>query len=131
VSDPRIGALADCEAIIAAHQPDDAGTCRACAIEGEPVRYPCLPLRFTEDAAERLRRRVHQTRRHHMNDLTSTGWRTSSFSNNTDGNRVEVKSAAGAFAVRDTMSPDGPILVFGAHAWHAFLAGVQAGEFDQ
>jgi hypothetical protein len=53
-------ALADCEAIVRAHQPDAYGFCRACPDEGGRVHYPCRPLLFNEDAADRLRRRIQR-----------------------------------------------------------------------
>jgi hypothetical protein len=66
-----------------------------------------------------------------MPELINDGWRQSSFCDNSGGNCVEVKSAGGAFAVRDTKDPDGPVLVFGATEWASFTAGVRAGEFDR
>ena len=60
MDDPRREALADCEAIIAAHQPDEQGFCRACPDDGGRIRYPCQPLLFNEDAADRLRSRIQQ-----------------------------------------------------------------------
>jgi uncharacterized protein DUF397 len=66
-----------------------------------------------------------------MADMTSDGWRASSFSEASGSNRVEVKAVGGAFAVRDTKDPDGPVLVFGATEWRAFTSGVRAGEFDR
>jgi hypothetical protein len=62
VTNPRADALADCEAIVAAHQPDAAGNCPTCPNIGGPVRYPCQPLLFNEDAANRLRWRIEQSR---------------------------------------------------------------------
>ncbi|GAA2130838.1 hypothetical protein GCM10009760_03890 [Kitasatospora kazusensis] len=32
-------------------------------------------------------------------------------------------------AVRDSKDPDGPVLVFPADAWSAFVAGVRSGDF--
>jgi hypothetical protein len=58
MDNPRRDALADCEAIIAAHQPDEQGFCRASPDVGGRIRYPCRPLLFTEDAANRLRWRI-------------------------------------------------------------------------
>jgi hypothetical protein len=63
MDDPRRDALANCEAIVAAHQPDDAGYCLGCPDDGHGrIHYPCRPLLFNEDAAERLRRRIQQTK---------------------------------------------------------------------
>ncbi|WP_380283976.1 DUF397 domain-containing protein [Kitasatospora purpeofusca] len=84
-------------------------------------------------------------------DLGDTRWVKSSYSNN-GGTCVEValatarwrksnhdgqggecvEGSAGfqsAVPVRDSTDPEGPALVFPASAWHAFVAGVQAGEF--
>jgi hypothetical protein len=61
MDDPRSEALADCEAIVAAHQPDERGLCRACPDIGGRIHYPCQPLLFNEDAADRLRSRSKDT----------------------------------------------------------------------
>ena len=66
-----------------------------------------------------------------MGDMIDDGWHASSFSGASSDNRVEVKAVGGAFAVRDTNDPDGPVLVFGAVEWSAFTSGVRAGEFDR
>jgi hypothetical protein len=51
-----------------------------------------------------------------------------SFSNS---NCVEVASLPdGQIGVRDSKDPDGAILRFTSAEWHAFLGGVQNGEFD-
>ena len=34
-------------------------------------------------------------------------------------------------AIRDEKMPDGPVLIFTADEWDAFVAGVKAGEFDR
>ena len=52
-----------------------------------------------------------------------------SFSN---GNCVEVASlAGGGIGVRDSKDADGPVLRFTPDDWHAFLGGVQNGQFDR
>jgi len=62
-------------------------------------------------------------------DLTSADWRKSSYSSNT-GNCVEVaRNLPGVVAVRDSKDPDGPVLVFTADEWRAFMSGARAGEF--
>lgn len=38
---------------------------------------------------------------------------------------------SGEIAVRDDKVKDGPCLVFTAHEWDTFVAGVKAGEFDR
>ena len=61
-------------------------------------------------------------------DFASATWRKSSFS--MSGNCVEVATSDQAIGVRDTKDRGGPVLVFGAGEWNAFLAGVRQGEFD-
>jgi hypothetical protein len=52
-----------------------------------------------------------------------------SFSNS---NCVEVASLPeGAIGVRDSKDSEGPVLRFTSDEWHAFLGGVQNGEFDR
>ena len=43
---------------------------------------------------------------------------------------VEVAFVGSAVLVRDSTDPIGPVLVYTADEWAAFLAGVRAGEFD-
>jgi Domain of unknown function (DUF397) len=51
-----------------------------------------------------------------------------SFSN---GNCVEVASLPGAeIGIRDSKDTEGPVLRFTPDEWHAFVGGVQNGEFD-
>ena len=51
-----------------------------------------------------------------------------SFSN---GNCVEVASLAdGGVGVRNSRHPEGAVLAFTPDEWHAFIGGVQNGEFD-
>jgi Domain of unknown function (DUF397) len=53
---------------------------------------------------------------------------TRSFSNS---NCVEVAQLPGGhIGVRDSKSPDGPVLQFTPEEWHAFTAGVRNSEFD-
>jgi hypothetical protein len=56
-------------------------------------------------------------------------WRKSSYSGD-QGNCVEVITASGGMAVRDSKDPDGPVLRFTDSEWRAFIAGVKDGEFD-
>jgi hypothetical protein len=44
--------------------------------------------------------------------------------------RIEVAFDGGAVMVRDGRDPDGPALRFTGGEWAAFVAGVNAGEFD-
>jgi len=58
-------------------------------------------------------------------------WRKSSYSGNGGGNCVEValNLPGGQIGVRDSKDPDGPVLVFTADEWQAFVSGARAGEF--
>jgi hypothetical protein len=60
-------------------------------------------------------------------DLTDAAWRKSSYSGNNGGNCVEVAaSLPSAVAVRDSLDPQGPVLVVTAEDWHAFTAQLKA-----
>ncbi|WP_306321714.1 MULTISPECIES: DUF397 domain-containing protein [unclassified Streptomyces] len=51
-------------------------------------------------------------------------WRKSTYSNGEGGNCLEVADGVpGIVPVRDSKVPDGDVLVIGATAWSAFLAG--------
>ncbi|MGW1064484.1 DUF397 domain-containing protein [Streptomyces aureus] len=62
-------------------------------------------------------------------DLSNARWRKSSHSNGDGGNCLEVADAVPhVVPVRDSKLPDGPVLLIGAQAWTAFVAGaVRAG----
>jgi hypothetical protein len=48
-----------------------------------------------------------------------------------NGNCVEVAGMPdGNVGIRDSKDPAGPVLLFTPGEWHAFLGGVQNGEFD-
>jgi hypothetical protein len=56
-------------------------------------------------------------------------WRKSRFSGD-QGDCIEVADCSRAVVpVRDSKDPQGPVLVFPAAAWSAFVAGVRAGDF--
>ncbi|MFI2026526.1 DUF397 domain-containing protein [Streptomyces buecherae] len=59
-------------------------------------------------------------------------WTKSSYSNN-GGACVEVATNLAAahdiIPVRDSKDPHGPTLTFDTTAWHAFVAGIKAGDF--
>jgi hypothetical protein len=63
-----------------------------------------------------------------MVDLTSAQWRKSSRSG--DNGCVEVAFIEGQVAVRDSKDKSGPILMFTAHEWTAFISGTIDGEFN-
>jgi hypothetical protein len=59
-----------------------------------------------------------------------SSWVKSSLSMS-NGNCVEVASlSGGGVGVRDSKDAEGPVLRFTPDEWHAFLGGVQNGEFD-
>ncbi len=56
-------------------------------------------------------------------------WRKSTYSND-NGNCVEVGDGlVGSVPVRDSKDPSGPVLLFPAAAFEAFVRAVRAGEF--
>jgi hypothetical protein len=56
-------------------------------------------------------------------------WRKAQISTN-NGSCIEVASAAGKIALRDSKDPGGAVLVYTPAEWHAFLDGAKKGEFD-
>lgn len=48
-----------------------------------------------------------------------------------NGQCVEIASAAGRVAIRDSKDPDGPILLYTTGEFKAFLHGARSGEFDR
>jgi hypothetical protein len=64
-----------------------------------------------------------------MLDLSNASWHKSGWSAN--NGCVEVAFVQGRVAVRDSKDRTGPVLIFNAHEWDAFLRGVRVGEFDQ
>jgi hypothetical protein len=48
-----------------------------------------------------------------------------------NGQCVEIASAAGRVAIRDSKDPDGPILLYTTGEFKAFLHGARNGEFDR
>lgn len=58
-----------------------------------------------------------------------TGWRRSRRCDN--GHCVEVARTRDGIAVRDSKNPEGNPLQFPPAQWHAFMVGVQAGDFDR
>jgi Domain of unknown function (DUF397) len=64
-----------------------------------------------------------------MVDLSTASWRKSSWSN--ANGCVEVAFVEDRVAVRDSKHRGGPVLVFTAQEWAAFLGGVRDGEFDR
>ena len=46
-------------------------------------------------------------------------------------NGVEVRFCGDCVPLRNSRDPDGPVLVFSAPEWDAFVEGVKLGEFDR
>jgi Domain of unknown function (DUF397) len=66
----------------------------------------------------------------HERPSSGSYWIKSSLSY-ANGNCVEVASLPhGDIGVRNSRDSVGPVLVFTADEWHAFLGGVRNGEFD-
>jgi hypothetical protein len=63
-----------------------------------------------------------------MVDLSRAAWRKSTRSGN--NGCVEVAFVESRVAVRDSKDRGGPVLVFTAHEWEAFVGGVRTGEFE-
>lgn len=60
-------------------------------------------------------------------------WHISSFSADGGGNCVEagpLNDGSERVAVRHSKHPSGPVVFYTKAEWCAFVAGVQAGEFD-
>ncbi len=63
-------------------------------------------------------------------DLSGAQWQKSSRSGADRDNCVEVAFVGDAIAVRDSQTPDGPVLIFTQAEWDAFVGGAKDGEFD-
>ncbi|MFI9640210.1 DUF397 domain-containing protein [Micromonospora sp. NPDC051925] len=61
----------------------------------------------------------------HTPDLATAHWFTSSRSTN-NGDCVECAVLPDLMAVRDSKDPSGPVLLFPAHQWTAFVAATPA-----
>ncbi|MFI9258944.1 DUF397 domain-containing protein [Streptomyces sioyaensis] len=62
-------------------------------------------------------------------DLAGAVWRKSSYSDGGANNCVEIADGSpGAVPVRDSKSPEGPVLLFPAVAWVGFVGGVKDGR---
>ena len=51
-------------------------------------------------------------------------------SSSANGACIEIASATGNIAIRDSKDPNGPILVYTQSEFSAFLEGARKGEFD-
>jgi Domain of unknown function (DUF397) len=61
-------------------------------------------------------------------DLSRAVWVKSTHSVN--NGCVEVAFVDGQVGVRDSKDREGPVLVFTAHEWEAFIGGARDGEFE-
>ncbi|UZI31744.1 DUF397 domain-containing protein [Streptomyces sp. VB1] len=62
----------------------------------------------------------------HSPELSTAHWRSSSYSNASGGECVEVSDDfPGLVPVRDSKNPAGPALVLQATAWDAFVSSVK------
>ncbi|MHA5050785.1 DUF397 domain-containing protein [Streptomyces sp. SD15] len=58
-------------------------------------------------------------------DLRAASWRKSSYSNGTGGDCVEIAPGhPDVTPVRDSKSPEGPVLLFPTTTWTAFIAAI-------
>ncbi|MFH0244324.1 DUF397 domain-containing protein [Streptomyces sp. HK10] len=61
-------------------------------------------------------------------DLNTAVWRKSSYSDGTGGSCVEVADGfPGFIPVRDSKTPEGPVLVFPNAGWSAFVTAAKGG----
>jgi hypothetical protein len=60
-------------------------------------------------------------------ELSRMTWRKSTRSGTS--NCVEVAVVGGQVAIRDSKDRCGPVLIFSASEWEAFVGGVKRGEF--
>lgn len=63
-----------------------------------------------------------------MADFSKAAWGKSTYSG--ANGCVEMAFVDGQVGVRDSKDPEGPMLVFTAHEWEAFLAGAREGQFQ-
>lgn len=63
-----------------------------------------------------------------MVELSHAAWRKSTRSGT--NSCVEVGLADDQIVVRDSKDRQGPVLMFTAHEWEAFLGGARDGEFE-
>lgn len=63
-------------------------------------------------------------------NLADAVWQKSTRSGPVSDNCVEIAFVDGAIAMRDSKHPEGPVLLFTAEEWDAFVEGAKDGEFD-
>jgi hypothetical protein len=62
-------------------------------------------------------------------EIAGLSWIKAQFSNH-NGACVEIASVPDKIAIRDSKDPGGPVLVYTATEFRAFLDGARKGEFD-
>lgn len=62
-------------------------------------------------------------------EIAGLSWSKAQFSN-INGACVEIASAPGKIAIRDSKDPGGPVLIYTPIEFRAFLDGARNGEFD-
>ncbi|MFD9865682.1 DUF397 domain-containing protein [Streptomyces niveus] len=60
-----------------------------------------------------------------------TGWRKSSHSGPSGGDCLEVAGCHLVVPVRDSKSPQGPVLVFPGDGWSSFVSAVRTGALGR
>lgn len=63
-------------------------------------------------------------------ELRDASWSTSTTSPDSGASIAVARLSDGSVAMRDGGDADGPVLIFTPVEWRAFVAGVDAGEFD-
>ena len=64
-------------------------------------------------------------------ELSAAAWRKSSYSNSDGGQCVEVFDGfIEVVPVRDSKSPNGPVLTFAANGWASFVSAVKDGDLS-
>jgi hypothetical protein len=65
-------------------------------------------------------------------DLSGVTWRKSSYSNPDGGECLEVSDDLlhAAVPVRDSKTPDGPVLLFTTGSWSPFVGALKGGVFQ-
>ncbi|MFF9397144.1 DUF397 domain-containing protein [Streptomyces sp. NPDC014744] len=66
----------------------------------------------------------------HSAEHAFTGWHKSSYSGANQGECLEVARGHAAVPVRDSKTPNGPVLVLSADGWTTFVAAVKDGSLD-
>jgi Domain of unknown function (DUF397) len=64
-------------------------------------------------------------------DLSRITWRKASYSSGNGGACIEVGTAPGTVAVRDSKDPAGPALVFAPGRWQAFTRAIKTNVPDR